>query len=683
MDLQQEYEDKKELGEIFIKLSKNKLREKDIEYLNNIIARPHSGEYYYISYTFLGIFHFHKSEFKQSIINFTNVTDEYEELFYIAQYYIGLIYYLNFNNTDKALEHFNKIRFPKELKYEIQLKYEEYFSNMYPPKMLVDKCIIFLYCKYFNKGCVYNMYYEVQIYKCYIFELKCINTAIKYYEDVIKNYNCDIKCYFKYFLEAHFNLGLIYFKKYIKESPNEEYKKKSINYFKTYIDDNKIDKVNNKDYYKKLIIAKFLINYETFHNDDDGKFEEFTNFYKNNNIELSDVFNVIYNFLIDSSFNDFKIDKILNDILSQIHNNKRVDKIKDDQPILSKNIPLTLEKYPFTLFSNLLNININDKNFNLSLMGNLIFHCTKVLKHLFIKYDDINQISHYTSYETSKCKLLNNESKFRLNLANFMNDPTEGQVLSKYLKYNLKYKHNIYTFLASFSLNINNLNLFRLYGKKNDKEGTGLSLAIKENFLGSMNIENKSNKLLDLQPLYRCIYINPESYYINIAKKHESSFYQELKNQGKTDSEIKSEFKNYQKNINNKLKDLKKSLKKIKDNLVKIKNKKFYKNNEEVLDNLIDLILLPIRFLVKHSDFEEEAECRIIYVTDDIKDDNIKKPDDEKGKFYMEYQFISNSISEIYLGPKVGENDKMTLDYLCNNEEKLNIKIKKSDLPLA
>ena len=144
-----------------------------------------------------------------------------------------------------------------------------------------------------------------------------------------------------------------------------------------------------------------------------------------------------------------------------------------------------------------------------------------------------------------------NPSKFRLNIVDFMNDPSENQVLTSWLNISNHPDNEIKSFLASFSFNHNCLNQFRLYGNEDNIVGSGVSIAFNKDFFGldtersinneiisshsikSINpFENKqikfeSNNNLHPLPLYRCLYFDPKTGYMALAKRNKQSFYLE------------------------------------------------------------------------------------------------------------------------------------------------------------
>ncbi|WGE76196.1 tetratricopeptide repeat protein [Actinobacillus equuli] len=299
-----------------------------------------------------------------------------------------------------------------------------------------------------------------------------------------------------------------------------------------------------------------------------------------------------------------------------------------------------------------------------------IHHCIDdILNLLRINNSSEVHIAHYTRPSTL-FKLLPNEfskdgkqnifSRFRLSSINGVNDPTEGKILSQYLGIN-ELEDSYITFISCFTFNHDSLNQFRLYGKENNKEVTGVSVV----FDGSKFFEQSSKKsialdysskllkelndlqegiekekrLVDKLPLYRCIYIDPESGYLSLARREGITFYRE---------DIKGQLEEYDSNL---LDDTKKII-------VLIENVKM--TVSEILDNIsteidtdevhkiISEIILPLRYLVKHVAFKEEQECRMVYVSPL---DNPKIIlDTEYNQTYVEYAVpVKESIHRVYL----------------------------------
>ena len=105
------------------------------------------------------------------------------------------------------------------------------------------------------------------------------------------------------------------------------------------------------------------------------------------------------------------------------------------------------------------------------------------------------------------------------------------------------------------------------------------------------------------------------------------------------------------------------------------------------LDQLIALALMPISCLVKHAAFEDEDECRMIYITN-IDDKNIQTTNEYAfiNRLYLNYSNVEGYIEKIYLGPRCQSDPELwitkraqTLKSNLTNEP---IKVMKSQMPL-
>nr|WP_303832511.1 tetratricopeptide repeat protein [Snodgrassella alvi] len=356
---------------------------------------------------------------------------------------------------------------------------------------------------------------------------------------------------------------------------------------------------------------------------------------------------------------------------------------------------------------NLCNLTDNIKN---------ILFVSNALDNKYGEKQPERRVAHYTK-PAVLFNLLKGEnpSKFRLNIVDFMNDPSENQVLTSWLNISNHPDNEIKSFLASFSFNHNCLNQFRLYGNEDNIVGSGVSIAFNKNFFGldterSINnekislhstksiksFENEQVKLETEQieiisantlyplPLYRCLYFDPETGYMALAKRNKQSFYLENKNE-KTPETIDREWDDYINLLNEsdkiskiraKLKDIRNLIEELSNNpeLQKISN----------LDELLSLAVLPISCLIKHAAFEDEDECRMIYITH-IADDNIVEPQDYQSanSLYVEYTHVEEYIDNIYLGPQCKMQHKIWLqNHFKKKWREREIKLIKSEMPL-
>ena len=344
------------------------------------------------------------------------------------------------------------------------------------------------------------------------------------------------------------------------------------------------------------------------------------------------------------------------------------------------------------------------RRITLNLMNNLI------ISPLLGDYE--SKFAHYTkasvAWKIISSKAINNTKKernnekpsaFRLNLIKNVNDPMEGLALYKFLQQSclLSKEFSIYskitnvseyTFISCFTFNHDSLNQFRLYGKENNQEASGVSLVFPSNFfdfnldnhinaiIGLKNnktldhfkeknteIDSNSKQLLNKQPLYRCIYLDPDTGYVSLAKRDKVTFYRELLAEGKNIKELSKEaeirWNNYiDKHIIKIEKSTKESLEQISaeiENLYTdikdlLDKKELLESEKTHILETLHFILLPLQYLVKHAAFQEEQECRMIYITS-LDNEKIQLDWDSK-QVYIEYEpEVKAHLDKIYLSP--------------------------------
>ena len=320
----------------------------------------------------------------------------------------------------------------------------------------------------------------------------------------------------------------------------------------------------------------------------------------------------------------------------------------------------------------------------------------EVLKSLQIIPEYESKVAHYSRPSTAFSlfgdeKNNKNPSNFRLSTIRGVNDPTEGLVLNDYWDQQgiseTIHTNDTATFISCFTFNHNSLNQFRLYGKENGQEATGVSLVFNKEFFSdqsddlkfiadpstdpsSKSEQSKSNetrkmeggnkkKLIGKSTLYRCIYLDPETGYWTLAQRDKSTFYRE--HNENADAKEKSE--KYYKLISKKEECVEKYLFSKKDNNNKpissiLKSifaedhlcNKFNKDEKQKILEAIRFILLPLQYLVKHIAFQEEQECRIMYITQ-FRDEKVHSNREEQ-KMYVEYEEpVLPHIDKIWLSP--------------------------------
>ena len=307
------------------------------------------------------------------------------------------------------------------------------------------------------------------------------------------------------------------------------------------------------------------------------------------------------------------------------------------------------------------------------------------------------KVAHYSSPEATYAILAKN-SLLRLTSAKGVNDPSEGLVLYQYIYNYCKLKINTQplilstdtsnqstsVFIGCFTFNHDSLNQFRLYGKEEGREASGISVVIDQRFFSDENLfgimsasvnspikenladldkkfvsdkkhklsKQQKNKSLENLPLYRCLYLDPNSGYLSIAQRDKATFFAETWYEDKT-ADYKTICEQAEKDWNSYFEEISKLTKIIKNEFTQLADAvaEILKESpgNDVLDTLV-FILQPLRYLVKHAAFQEEQECRMLYITS-LEDTRIKSEWDNK-RMYLEYATpVKEALDKIYLSP--------------------------------
>ena len=324
----------------------------------------------------------------------------------------------------------------------------------------------------------------------------------------------------------------------------------------------------------------------------------------------------------------------------------------------------------------------------------ILFYQHLLLKSLSFNINDNIEISHYTSLkllllllsDTKEYKNKEDEGKIRIvNISN-ANDPKEGKILeSIFNKNGLDIKisdneENLITLQTSYTRNKDSLTMFRLYGKNENKEATGICLVIDKEYFNdkyfSTPVQESSILTNDKNSNE-----NEEEQIDNLKRNLFWILYYNEKENKLIFSSEDSKYKNIIIDLKN-MKNLK-NKDRFKKNKITLKNKKeiieyifsniYYYAKEldkkikdknlknEIFSNLFE----NIKYLIKDEAFFEEQELRILITTNyegrEIKIDNYNK------RLYINYMKLfdenDNYINEIILGSKV-ENAESIVEYI-------------------
>lgn len=116
-------------------------------------------------------------------------------------------------------------------------------------------------------------------------------------------------------------------------------------------------------------------------------------------------------------------------------------------------------------------------------------------------------MAHYTSTYTTNKLVFKEDNKdrpsaFRLNTINNVNDPSEGKLLTNYLQdiketsfYKPDFDEKLHAFISCFTFNHDSLNQFRLYGKEDNKEASGVSLVFNKEFFKETDAQSSMTNI--------------------------------------------------------------------------------------------------------------------------------------------------------------------------------------------
>lgn len=286
----------------------------------------------------------------------------------------------------------------------------------------------------------------------------------------------------------------------------------------------------------------------------------------------------------------------------------------------------------------------------------------EIIALLHVNNDNEKSVAHYTRINTAE-QLIFNDSPFRLNTILTANDPKEGLDLFEFFNLNetdSDVSSDFQAFIGSFTFNHDSLNQFRLYGKENDKEATGISLVLNDKFFNGsivscvnpsciLDDKRSDDEMNNKKSLFRCIYVDPVSkQLISIGQREMWTFYREHDVYG----EIL--FDTYKKYTDNIFSNLRRALNELKGLILKLENKKV---------NVLSELLLMLRYLTKNMAFKEEQECRVMTIENITKNPNIlpKKENGDFSQMYIEYRTVKDCIEKVYFAPKVRDKEMFNI----------------------
>ncbi|WP_278846837.1 tetratricopeptide repeat protein [Brachyspira pilosicoli] len=492
-----------------------------------------------------------------------------------------------------------------------------------------------------------------------------LNLFLKNYDQALKDYDCALKIdknsiiSYRYRAQIKYILGM--YEDAIKDAEN------AINLYNNYMD---------AHYIKILSKAKLKKYIEII--DDLNSIAKINHNFENNFI--TDVMN-----LLETYSNIEKIFQLL---------------IESENTILWRNEPTI----------NLLSRFDKSKNFDSEFEKNIKYlllyeyFLLKILTFDSEKKIDKIEISHYTSLDILSSLLnvkenMKESGNIRINNITTANDPKEGKILERILNKNnidikIENDEKSLTLQTSYSRNKDSLTMFRLYGKKENKEATGICLVLNNEYFDNLytppssyryktklNYEMTNKLIHNIKVDENEIINDTNNRKIQLIQKinlYWVLYYNEKENQLIYNKE-KSKYASNIIDLNDLNNDNYKSELKednTKENMIKYAfSKIFYYTKEikkevdekyiNIKNQLYSYLFENIKYIIKHEAFFEEQELRML-VTNDYKSDEILIDNDNK-KLYIDYIKLfderTNYIKEIIIGSKV-ENNEAVAEYI-------------------
>ena len=580
------------------------------------------------------------------------------------------------------------------------------------PKIFLDRGIAKSYlCKY--KEAINDFNISIKLNPCYAEAYNFIGSSkleLGLYNDCINDFNTAIKLN-PYYHFAYANRALLnmFFKNYDQALKDYDFALK-------------IDSTN-VIYYRYRAQIKYILGMYGEAIDDAEKAINLYNKYMDahyikilSKAKLKKYIEIIDDLKYVAKINtDFR-NNFITDIMNLLESYYSVEVIfqllmKNENAILWRNEPIT----------NLISRFDESKNFDDKLKENIkyiLLYEYFLLKILTFDTDYSEEennnnikISHYTSLDILllllNVKEYTKESgNIRINNITTANDPKEEKILERILnKNNISIKiendEKALTLQTSYSRNKDSLTMFRLYGKKENKEATGICLVLDNKYFNNtytspysyefkLKIENNQiemNEKINKEKLqenkrnlYWVLYYNDKenqliynkekskyaSNIIDLNDLNSPNYKADLKEDDKKEDMIKYAFAkifHYTEEIKKQIEDP--------------KNSENYKN---IKNQLYSYLFENIKYIIKHEAFFEEQELRML-VTNDYKSDEILI-DNYNKKLYIDYIKLfdenNNYIKEIIIGSKV-ENNEAVAEYIRKVLHSKNTEMNKLD----
>lgn len=240
-------------------------------------------------------------------------------------------------------------------------------------------------------------------------------------------------------------------------------------------------------------------------------------------------------------------------------------------------------------------------------------------------------VAHYTS-KAALYALLYESSPLRFSNANGTNDENEGLLVYSFLDIKRDDTSFSNAYISCFVLDADSHNMFRLYGKTDNKENSGFSLSFNQLFFNDRISFDSiyQSSVHEKSSLFRCIYIG------NTNKMNSMK----VASIGGSNTE-----------------PLRSAIQARLDIIQKILVE------EKNLDQgIINKLLLPLRYLIKSDSWKDEHECRIIKIIQNLRNSS---PND-----YINYMPVEDYVTDVFIGSNAFENVDVLEDFIYDFKAK-------------
>jgi hypothetical protein len=257
-------------------------------------------------------------------------------------------------------------------------------------------------------------------------------------------------------------------------------------------------------------------------------------------------------------------------------------------------------------------------------------------------------VANYQKIEFAQKMLLDGQ-RFHLRDMDHSTDKKEGGVLLKYLFGNWDIKKegqkSYGAFAGCFTFSYDSNTHYERFANTKGVNGAGLSIVFNRDFFGGSDgmagsmEKPKGSEKEEKCWLYRCIYFDPNNPRVVAVGRVKQEFFGDGDNA----------FKRYDEALDELIKMLDRKIKSLRDCVLA---------NNDLVKDVVGLLLIRLRYLIKDVAFEDEQECRIVKICrlSEKKHEILR---DDGYSLYVEYEpIVSAHVNRIYFGKSVDKKEE-------------------------